>query len=170
MSSSSSGAPAAPPGSSASAGYFPGDLAHAELASFLTRIREYESTVPEEVCRYYMLEGGVEIAEEADQELILKLVSIATDHFLAGVVHDASEFAQLRGDPSRKCLRTRDVMLALQRRGVTTLHAPTEEETKVQQAQVAKGAVPTTKRQRDTADDDQPNPKRHHHDGTATRS
>ena len=101
---------------------------HGELAHFLTRIREYESTVPEEVCRYYMLEGGVEITEDADQDLILKLISLATDHFLAGVVHDASEFAQLRGD-TKPCLRARDVMLALQRRGVTT-HKPTDDEEK----------------------------------------
>lgn len=119
-SSSSSASPAPAAGETSS-------LPHADLANFLERVAEYESTMPEEVCRYYMQTGGVKI--ENDQDLILKLVALATDHFIAGIVHDASEFSKIRErDTSNSCLRASDVTLALERRGVTMLHAQRPDE------------------------------------------
>mmetsp|Transcript_23183 Transcript_23183/g.30002 ORF Transcript_23183/g.30002 Transcript_23183/m.30002 type:complete len:191 (-) Transcript_23183:282-854(-) len=103
------------------------EVVHADLGRFLQRCREYESTVPEEVCRYYLREGGVDIREDENQELVLKLVALATDHFLVRVCQDARDFSALRGR-NDNCLRIQDIMLALQRRGVTTLHPTTDEE------------------------------------------
>lgn len=99
---------------------------HTELADFLERTVEYEPTVPEAVCRYYMQCGGVRL-DERDSNL-LKLVALATDHFLSGVVYDAGEFATLRSGKKTKCLRIADVTLALERRGVTSLHAATDDQ------------------------------------------
>ena len=87
------------------------------------RSGDYEPTLPEDVARYYLREGGA----AADSDLV-KLVALAADRFLAGVVHEAGEFATLRGeapaddDAATRVLRAEDVMRALERRGVTTLH------------------------------------------------
>ena len=97
---------------------------HGELAAFLSAARDYESTLPEDVARYYLREGGA----RADRDLV-KLVALAADHFLAAIVNDAGEMAQLTAGaaaanpPARRCLRARDVARALQRAGVTTLRA-----------------------------------------------
>ena len=138
------------------------ELAHVELARFLSRAREYESTVPEEVCRYYMLEGGVEIGQEPDQELILKMVSLATDHFVAAVVRDAGEFARLR-NANRQCLRSRDVMLALQRRGLTGLCEEEPDPPRPPPPRPTQRRAPATKRQREKISEPGPEPpsKRH---------
>jgi hypothetical protein len=105
-----------------------------ELAAFVGRAAEYESTLPEDVAAYYLREGG-----GAGDATLVKVVALAADHFLANVVADAAKMQELRtggagppapppppGDdappPPARCLRTKDVMLALQRRGVTTLH------------------------------------------------
>lgn len=154
---------------------------HAELAQFLDRVREYEPTVPDEICRYYMQVGGVKIDEaNHDQNLVLKLVSLATDYFVAGVVHDAGEFMQLRGglEPKKsahagqteRCLRIRDVMLALQRQGVTTLHPiPQQHEADGQKQSV--GGAHAQKRQRctDTDSPSEPAYKRHMPDANSER-
>ena len=105
-----------------------------ELAAFVGRAAEYESTLPEDVAAYYLREGG-----GAGDATLVKVVALAADHFLANVIADAAKMQELRtggagppapapppGDdappPPARCLRTKDVMLALQRRGVTTLH------------------------------------------------
>ncbi|KAJ8603719.1 hypothetical protein CTAYLR_000213 [Chrysophaeum taylorii] len=144
------------------------DQLHADLAQFLDRVKEYEPTTNEEICRYYMQLGGVRIDEtDKNQDLTLKLVALATDHFVAGIVHDAGEFAHLRMNPRSKtqrrpdnCLRIGDVMLALERRGVTTLQAiPSEDQ--VQQAASGRGSA-SQKRAREThnADISEPPHKR----------
>ncbi|KAK7230493.1 polynucleotide adenylyltransferase [Aureococcus anophagefferens] len=49
-----------------------------ELAAFVGRAAEYESTLPEDVAAYYLREGG-----GAGDATLVKVVALAADHFLA---------------------------------------------------------------------------------------
>ena len=89
--------------------------------------RRHRAQLPEEVTRHYLRQGGVDCEDES----IVKLVSLATDKFVAEVVHDAIEFGRLRAlrDPSSRAadadaaspLQLQDVMMSLSQRGVNVL-------------------------------------------------
>lgn len=63
-----------------------------EIVSFLREVDGYQPTVPEEVVRHYLQLGGA----ACDDPTTLKLVALATDKFLADIVHEAKELGQLR--------------------------------------------------------------------------
>ena len=96
-------------------------------ASRRRRVTRARSQLPEEVTRHYLRQGGVDCEDES----IVKLVSLATDKFVAEVVHDAIEFGRLRAlrDPSSRAadadaaspLQLQDVMMSLSQRGVNVL-------------------------------------------------
>ncbi|KAJ1454904.1 hypothetical protein M885DRAFT_565890 [Pelagophyceae sp. CCMP2097] len=101
---------------------------HQPLATFLQRlVDEYEPTIPEEVARYYMQLGGARAPAADDDAGLARLAALAADHFVAALVHDALEFDELRRPVANadRCLRARDVALALQpdaaRQGITSL-------------------------------------------------
>lgn len=62
------------------------------LNNFLTNLDEYSPTVPEAVTEFYMNKGGV----EAGDPRMVKLISLAADHFLAKTVYESRQVCLLR--------------------------------------------------------------------------
>ena len=55
-------------------------------------LEQYGSTIPESVTKYYMQKSGVEVLDER----MVKLISLATDHFLATTVREAKQMSLLK--------------------------------------------------------------------------
>jgi hypothetical protein len=60
--------------------------------SFLVNLDDYAPTIPEAVTKFYMQKAGC----EAEEERLVKLVSLAADHFLAKTVYEAKQVTLLR--------------------------------------------------------------------------
>ena len=92
------------------------------IVKFLEDVDEYKPTVPEAIVQHYLQLGGA----ATDDPRILKLVALATDHFLANIVKDAKSTGELRvgekrpatGDEQEYTLTMEDVAEALRGRGV----------------------------------------------------
>jgi transcription initiation factor TFIID subunit 10 len=62
------------------------------INKFLGALDGYTPTVPEAVSRYHMQKSGI----EAHDERMVKLMSLAADHFLARTIHDSRQLSLLR--------------------------------------------------------------------------
>ncbi len=79
----------------------------AELGEFIANLDDYKPTVPEAVSQYYLECSGVEIIDPR----ITKLVSLATDKFIAEIIHEAKEQNILRKRNAKTGRRKADLQL-----------------------------------------------------------
>lgn len=63
-----------------------------ELSDFLTAIDSYESTIPENLTKYYMERSGLDVKDERT----IKYISLAADKFLADIIYEAKQISLLR--------------------------------------------------------------------------
>lgn len=68
------------------------------LESFLKRLDDYSSTVPDEFVKYHLRRNG----EDCDDPRLIRTVSVATQYFAANVLHDALQLAKRRRESSKK--------------------------------------------------------------------
>ena len=71
---------------------------NADISTFIKSLDTYSPTLPTEVSNYYLSKSGVNVQDER----ILKLVSLATDKFMADIIFDAKQFSVLRQKSQRK--------------------------------------------------------------------
>jgi len=69
-----------------------------EKNDFLIALESYTPTMPEAVTRYYMQKSGINPMDER----MVKLVSLASDHFLAKTVHEAKQMSLLKQAPKTR--------------------------------------------------------------------
>jgi transcription initiation factor TFIID subunit 10 len=69
-----------------------------EKNDFLIALESYTPTIPEAVTRFYMQKSGI----NAMDERTVKLISLASDHFLAKTVHEAKQMSLLKLAPKTK--------------------------------------------------------------------
>ena len=69
-----------------------------EKNDFLVALESYTPTIPEAVTRFYMEKSGVSALDER----MVKLISLASDHFLAKTVHEAKQMSLLKQAPKTK--------------------------------------------------------------------
>jgi hypothetical protein len=62
------------------------------LNDFIGALDTYEPTIPDAVAKFYMQKSGV----EASDHRMVKLIALATDHFLARTIHEARQLSLLR--------------------------------------------------------------------------
>ena len=67
-----------------------------KVSSFLSDLEEYNPTVPEAVTLYYMNKAGTEAADSR----MVKLMSLAADHFLAKTIYESRQICLLRQENS----------------------------------------------------------------------
>ncbi len=67
-----------------------------KVSSFLGNLDDYNPTVPEAVTLYYMNKAGTEVGDSR----MVKLMSLAADHFLAKTVYESRQICQLRQENS----------------------------------------------------------------------
>jgi|MDTB01.1.fsa_nt_gb transcription initiation factor TFIID subunit 10 len=67
-----------------------------KVSSFLSNLEEYNPTVPEAVTLYYMNKAGTEVGDSR----MVKLMSLAADHFLAKTVYESRQICMLRQENS----------------------------------------------------------------------
>ena len=65
---------------------------------FLVALESYTPTIPEALTRYYVQKSGVNALDER----MIKLISLASDHFLAKTVHEAKQMSLLKQAPKAK--------------------------------------------------------------------
>mmetsp|Transcript_31154 Transcript_31154/g.63191 ORF Transcript_31154/g.63191 Transcript_31154/m.63191 type:complete len:154 (-) Transcript_31154:322-783(-) len=58
-----------------------------DIVRFIEAVDDYTPTVPEAIIEQYLQLGGA----QTDDDRVLKLVALATDKFIADIVHDAME-------------------------------------------------------------------------------
>lgn len=69
-----------------------------EKNDFLISLESYTPTIPEAVTKYYMQKSGVDVLDER----MIKLTSLAADHFLAKTIHEAKQMSLLKQAPKIK--------------------------------------------------------------------
>lgn len=72
-----------------------------EKNDFLLGLEAYSPTIPEAVTKYYMQKSGVEVLDER----MVKLISLAADHFLATTVREAKQMSQLKHSQKGKAYK-----------------------------------------------------------------
>ena len=63
-----------------------------QVGNFLSNLDDYDPTIPESLTKYYMNKSGI----EAKDQRMVKLISLATDHFLAKTIFEAKQLTLLR--------------------------------------------------------------------------
>ncbi|CAM9441212.1 unnamed protein product, partial [Ectocarpus fasciculatus] len=76
-----------------------------DISTFIKSLDTYSPTLPTEVSNYYLSKSGVNVQDER----ILKLVSLATDKFMADIIFDAKQFSVLRQKSQRKEIKRKAV-------------------------------------------------------------
>lgn len=71
---------------------------NSDISQLLKSLDEYSPTLPTEVTNYYLSKSGVQCQDSR----ILKLVSLATDKFMADIIFDAKQFSALRQRSMKK--------------------------------------------------------------------
>ena len=101
-----------------------------DISNFIQSLDSYDPTIPKEVSQYYLSKSGVNVHDER----ILKLVSLATDKFMADVIFDSKQYSQLRQRSQNKerkrkavqsadTLEFQDLVCSLKLRGIK-IHRP----------------------------------------------
>ncbi len=97
-----------------------------DISDFFSSLDSYEPTIPVPVTQFYLSKAGV----NAMDPRVAKLVSLATDKFIADIIFDAKQFSQLRQQSQRKdvkrkvndmaeTLQFQDVVKSLKTRGIS---------------------------------------------------
>jgi transcription initiation factor TFIID subunit 10 len=97
-----------------------------DISTFVKSLDNYSPTLPTEVSNYYLSKTGVSVQDER----VLKLVSLATDKFMADIIFDAKQFSVLRQKSQRKDLKRKaqesadtlefqDLVRSLKMRGIS---------------------------------------------------
>ena len=103
-----------------------------QLKGFLSNVDKYDPTIPEAVSLYYMQKAGVEVGDPK----MTKLVSLATDHFLANTLYESHQLMLLKRPPKREntaskkkqrkdenILKQEDLMKALEEQNINLLRS-----------------------------------------------
>ena len=97
-----------------------------ELNNFLMSLDNYEPTIPEAISSFYLRRSGLEVKDSK----VSKLVSLASDKFLAELIAEAKQISQVRQQGVRaqkrkaemnETLEMEDVELSLSRHHINTL-------------------------------------------------
>ena len=86
----------------------------ADLSDFLNAVPHYDSTVPEEVVKYYMQKAGINV----DDERVVSIAALACDKFLSDTLFEAKQIGKLRGQRKslkRKVSKQRELTLIHER-------------------------------------------------------
>ena len=79
-----------------------------EKNEFLIALESYTPTIPEAVSKYYMQKSGINIMDER----MVKLISLASDHFLAKTVHEAKQMSLLKQAPKTKGIKRKGAVIS----------------------------------------------------------
>eukprot|EP00049_Salpingoeca_infusionum_P002256 m.55217 g.55217 ORF g.55217 m.55217 type:complete len:141 (-) comp11471_c1_seq1:2118-2540(-) len=69
-----------------------------EMAELLTTLDQFQPTIPDEVIQYYLRTAGFEPSDPK----VLRIVSLATQKFVADVAQDAFQISQQRTSTGKK--------------------------------------------------------------------
>eukprot|EP00049_Salpingoeca_infusionum_P002257 m.55226 g.55226 ORF g.55226 m.55226 type:complete len:147 (-) comp11471_c1_seq2:1683-2123(-) len=81
-----------------------------EMAELLTTLDQFQPTIPDEVIQYYLRTAGFEPSDPK----VLRIVSLATQKFVADVAQDAFQISQQRTSTGKKQQRERHKVLQVQ--------------------------------------------------------
>lgn len=70
----------------------------AELNDFLESLDTYTPTIPESVVKYNLQKGGCRVIDPR----ILKMVGLATDKFVAEIIHESKEISKNRHSSKKR--------------------------------------------------------------------